>query len=355
MTFGFVTTSDSPPRPAPVARDGVTPSRNANDSRRNPRTQKPAATTGTVPASDKTVRACGALSALGATRAASPSPNFLTSMVLAIVSLGVLPALLWPARFRRTADANRQALLELARWGRTRLNEADGERLLLAARRTRFYPSLFTLAMSGVVAAVGVVAWGLTKVSPAYDLASWVIGLTYGAVWPRYHAISVETSLNVFAVWTLGLSVAYIAHLAQVHLYAWSLRKFLDEFNKLSIAEGYAPVLLEPIGFGFSPWLLTCGGLMMLSGIWAIPMAFAGATDCRLRNRAFAKLEADLTGRVRDIIFAKPLTFRPVPAGAVARCTTDGCATALMPHNRYCPRCGVATGLPMLPRRAVVA
>ncbi|QOV90223.1 hypothetical protein [Humisphaera borealis] len=301
------------------------------------------------------VRASIALAALDSVRSVASKPNFLTSVVLAIFSLGVAPALRWSARFRRSADANRRALLELARWGESRTKETEERRLLAAAYRVRFYPSLLTVAMVGIVAAVGAVAWGITQVTPGHDLGSWFIGLTYGALWPRYISVSAETSFVVFGVWSLGLTVAYSAHLLQVHLYAWSLRRFLDEFNKLAIAEGYAPVLLEPIGFGLSPWLLSCAALAMLSGFWAIPFAFAGATDCRLRSRAFGRVNKALAARVRDIIFSKPTFHRPGEGRtpATSRCVTDGCATPLARSARYCPRCGVATGVATMPGRAV--
>ena len=308
-----------------------------------------------VAAPARPVRACGALLALANTRQVPSPPNFLTSVLLAVVSLGVAPALLWPMRFRRAADVNRRALLELARWGKSRSNETDGGKLFVAAHRVRFYPSLLTLGMFGVVVAVGAVAWGITQVTPAHDLLSWFIGLTYGALWPRYSAVSAETSLSIFGIWTIGLTVAYSAHLLQAHLYAWSLRRFLDEFNKLAIAEGYAPVMLEPIGFGLSPWLLSCVALAMLSGLWAIPFAFAGATDCRLRGRAFGRMRQALTARVRDVIFSKPTFTRPGEGRILAnsRCVTDGCARPLGKTSRFCPRCGAPTGAPVMPRRVV--
>lgn len=286
------------------------------------------------------------LEALRNTRDARRGPNFLTSLILAVASLGVLPALLWPMRFRRSADGDRRALLELARWGRARCSETDGASLVAAAERVRFHSSLFTLALAGVVTAVGAIAWSLTSIPAGQSLSAWLAGLTYGAFWPRYSAISMET-LGAFSLWTLGLTVAYAAHLAQAQLYALSLRRFLDEFNKLAIAEGYAPVMLEPISFGFSPFILSGAALMLLSGLWAIPMALAGGTDCRVRRRAVWRMRAALSGRVRDMIFARPLMARPTDfvaaTTAARRCATDGCAKPLSNPARFCPRCGKKT------------
>jgi hypothetical protein len=256
----------------------------------------------------------------------------------------VLPALAWPKRFRRLAVADQQMLLKVAEWGRPRLIEEDAKRLIGAAERVRFHPSLMTLAMTGVAFAMAAVAWGLTQVQPGQNLGSWLLAMTFGALWPRYSAIGAETPAIVYTIWTLGLIVAYSAHLIQVHLHAHSLRRFIDEFNQLSIAEGYAPVLLEPIGFGFSPiWVLTAGSLLMLSGVWAIPLAIAGATENRLRKRAIKKLRADLTGRIRDIIFARARASE-INLPAAAYCATPGCRRPLSKGVKFCPRCGARAG-----------
>jgi len=283
------------------------------------------------------VPAYAALEAL-ATLPSRTRPRSLTSLLLAIVSLGILPAVLWPLRFRRSVNADRHALREVARWGKPRLHEAHARQLDDAAARVRFAPWLMTLGLFGAVISLGAVAWGITQIMPPYDLATWLMGLTYGMVWPRFSAVTADVPLIAFAVWTLGLVVAYLAHLAQVHLYAHGLRRFLDEFNRLSIAEGYTPVLLEPIGFGLSPWLLTAVALLMLSGFWGIPLALAGATDGRLRRRALPRMRAAIASRIRDIIFesTRPADLKP----AFTRCATGGCGRPLAKAIKYCPRCG---------------
>ncbi|MDB5296972.1 MAG: hypothetical protein JWO31_2955 [Phycisphaerales bacterium] len=287
-----------------------------------------------------------------AVAATTRPPGAFMGVLLALVSLGVVPAVLWAFRFQSVAAADRRALRRVADWTAGRVGSDRAAGLLAAADQVRPHVVLPALVALYAVAAVVVVALSAGHLPFAIDSWGSVLETTYGLQWFRYLRASPLPGAHVvgFMAWSIGAAGAYLAHLLQVHVHARAVRRFLDEFNRLvPLEEGFGPVLLDPIGFGFAPvWMLAAAVLCAASGWWGVAFAAAGATDRRYRRSAVRCLRGGLAKRVKDVVLAHPERGRHAAGTAsgrtdvtaVARCPTPGCGRPFGAGVKFCPRCG---------------
>ena len=85
--------------------------------------------------------------------------------------------------------------------------------------------------------------------SPYFDLHM-LMGTTYK--FRRVRGTMVlpwSTAQQAFEAWTVLLSFAYAMHWMQVQLHAADIRRFVDHFNAIIVAEG-----LQPVRPGGSAW-----------------------------------------------------------------------------------------------------
>lgn len=284
-------------------------------------------------------------------------PKAIVSAFWAVISLGVVPVVVWGRRFGAIIAQDRQVMAKIAGWaGAVRGESQVGKPLRVSVGRLRDRQGWYLGGLALSLVAAGAVVWA----AAAFDMPGrgWkaLLGTTFGFQWPRFHhARLTPIGVGVFAAWTSGLGLAYCFHLTRVSLHAAAVRRFLDEFNRtVAIEEGLPPVLMPPIGFGFSPvWALLAVLLASASGWWAVPLAIAGATDRRYRRRAMPRVRADLLDRVKHVSLAHPSYAGPgrlLPATAASGrvpCETPGCGAVLSADARFCGRCGARRGRPV--------
>jgi hypothetical protein len=291
-------------------------------------------------------RACDVLAELKRPLHNTPAPAVLPALLMAALTFGIAPALLWPLRFWRSVRHERRSFLLFAEWARSHTSPEEGRCLTASAGRVGFVPRLFTLGLAGVVAAAGGAAWAFTHSGRGPGVFHRLVGTTYGFEWPRYADARGAGHLTPFLLWTIGLTVAYAAHLVQVQLHARSVRRFLDDCNRFLIEEGSSPVYMVPIGLGFSPlWVVAAVMFSAFSATWGVALAVAGATDRRYRRRASAEVRTSLARGVREIVLLH-LGHDSSRVAALAsdrtavRCATPGCNVPLVPGAKFCTRCG---------------
>ena len=279
-------------------------------------------------------------------RANEPTaPSALAGLFLAVISLGLVPAILWPMRFKRVAEKEQEIFRLLARWARTRGNEREANRLKDSADSIRVTPALFAVALVLVLATAMMLLTALLLVPIPHT--DWpltaVTNMTYRVFAtasddPR----SYDAQKWVFMMWSSFITVVYFAHLLQVHLYARQVRQFLDRFNALVIHEGFAPVYLKPIGWGASPvWLGAALAMLLIGAVWGVPMAIAGATDRRYRRHASCLMKVELVARIKNMALSNPERERVGNSnGGTYRCPTPGCHHESPKKAKFCPHCG---------------
>jgi hypothetical protein len=298
------------------------------------------------------VRACDALSELRPGALSPPAPRPLLALFLGLLTFGAGPAILWAYRFAAAARRDQAVLQRVTQWAQGRVRDpAAGRALSAAVKRVR--PRVLLAVLTSLCAVAGlVVVLSITLHAPAVVGPLWqLLGSTYGFQWPRFSTgplMSIRA--EAFAYWTASLFFAYLLHLLHVHLHARDVQHYLNEFNRLvAVEEGFPPVLLEPIGWGFSPfWGSAAAVMVLLSVWWGIPLAIAGATDSRYRRKAACRMRVDLADRVRMLVHLRPAYHHSEPVTAtvepVVYCATPGCDLPLHPEAKFCPRCGARRG-----------
>lgn len=304
------------------------------------------------PAAPSPIRACDALESLQSSPLAAQAPSPLFAVLLALLTLGAGPAVLWAWRFRVAAQRENAVLRCVTEWAESHLRDPAARRPLDAALRgvrAPLIPNFFTIFFA--VAAVLLAGAGFFILPTHAEPSQLWIGSTYGFHWPRYSDLEWHfLRWRIFGAWTACLFASYLLHLATVHLYSRHVQRYLNVFNRLvAVEEGFAPVLLETIGWKSSPlWGLASAALLVVSGWWGIPLAVAGMTDARYRKRASCKMRLDLIDRVRCLIHLRAAYHDaatvPVTRAPIVRCATPGCDTPLAPKAKFCARCGARRG-----------
>jgi hypothetical protein len=293
----------------------------------------------------------------------APRAEVFGTFFAAVLTFGLYPAVIWPLRFRQIIDAERVRLGRLAQWVEARGGHPDAPRLRLAADAIRFRPLLYLIGFAGCA------AWALLffavggRLSPGHPLlmgSTWSfhpVLLTEGNWFGHFVHSRGQAPLRVvrtalYAGWVAALSLAFLFHWLQVQLHARSVRRFLDEFNKIVIHEALSPVFLPPIGAGVRPmWVAGAVLMAWMNAPWGIPLMLTGSVQRRYVARVRPQLGNALATRVREMsllprpvpvpVAVPPITMRNVSmADARIRCTTEGCRQPLPAGARFCPRCG---------------
>jgi|SRR5665213_164878 len=271
----------------------------------------------------------------------------LKTILLGVPSFGLLPLLVWPARFREYAADDAQAMQELAEWSKQRgRRPAAVGPLLAAAEDTTFRPLPWILSLLLCIFVVG--AFAIQYARQPLELAS-LLDCTY------YHQLDISQSSPLdrneflYRVWIASLCLGFGLHWIQVRSHASDMKRFVARFNPVLAAESLPPVKLPGRGWScFRPmWLLTAIVLCCYGAWWGIPMVLAGMAQRRYTKVTGRFLRAQLAGRMRQIaatrrpiVFAPPMP-PPLPvSAALRRCANGRCLAVVHPQARFCPRCG---------------
>ena len=227
----------------------------------------------------------------------APDGGVIAALFLGLLSFGILPALLWPFHFAGMVQRERANFMQLTQWVQLRFGQRDSARLQNALLRIRFRPLFYLLA--GVSCGMLVLAFLFAVRTQAVPLTQeTVVRSTYWHVTVRNFAPSAYQTL--FYAWSFYLSAAYLAHWAQVQLYARSVRRFLNEFNEIAMADALRPVYLRPLGVGLRPmWLVGAAILLTIQAPWGIAMMLAGAVQRRYTAHSGPDARAALACRLK--------------------------------------------------------
>jgi hypothetical protein len=291
------------------------------------------------------------------------------STVVAFLSLGTLPVLLWHDRFRDFVDEERQHLRRFAEWMRLRSNRPETIDLRAAGEELGTRPLLSGLSVLSVVALIvlfaahlGSSGGGVTSGARSGDgpaLVERVLAYTYqyrpcgyggGPHWA-------DGQLLFFA-WSIALSVAYLFHWLQVQAHASDVRRFVRYANRIFQAGGVSRVPLPRAGVGMSLLWIVGGAFLASKGAWwGLALALCGGAQYRYCATESLRVRRVLAARVRELarlpegygggaVNMDGATGDDSGAAAGAtretrrRCPHVRCLAALPRGARFCPRCG---------------
>jgi hypothetical protein len=274
---------------------------------------------------------------------ADPKPRpwgVLSSAVVAFVSLGAIPVLLWHDRFRDFVDEERRHLRKFAEWLRLHSSRPETMDLRVAGDDLGARPVLSALSVLSVVALVILFGTELTPLRPGEWVGQEVLEHTYRfenvAAWDA----PLSKSQRLYGAWCVGLTVAYLFHWVQVQAHASDVRRFVRYANGIFRAADVPRVAAPRVGMGLAPLWLVAGAILASRGAWwGIALAVTGAAQHRYMAGQSPRLRRALAARVRE------MTNLPAAEDARAtetrrRCPHVRCLAPMPSGARFCPRCG---------------
>jgi hypothetical protein len=266
-----------------------------------------------------------------------------TTLVVGGLSFGVLPVLRWTQQFRRFVRLERQQLWHLAEWLRLQTGHPDAATLPDDADRIRWRgflaaSSLVWIAAMVIIFGAELMTYARFGSAPLRQLIEWTYGVR--------RAASGTTRTDLFAVWTVCLSLAYALHWLHVQLHTRDIRQFIEKFNRVAEWEGVQPLSLPRATIGIHPlWLLGAVGLVAAGGIWGLPLMLAGAAQRGYISRTSAHVRAEAADRVRTILLLRrPVLRVPQFARPTILCRVERCRAPIPPLANFCARCGARAG-----------
>jgi len=261
------------------------------------------------------------------------------SVVVGALSFGVVPLLTWPARLGSFITAERAELWHLAEWVRLRTGRAEAVELQRSAERLGVRARLSGLALLTVLAVAATFFAYFNDYSFSFHR---LIRVTYVAGWPRHADAAWRAEGKLWMVWTVGLSLAYLAHYVQVRRHARAVEAFVRQFNRIGEGEGLSAARLPELGLGIRPlWVAGAIVLVGVGAVWGVPMMLAGAVHRRYTRVVSRAYREELARRVRSMLaMQRPEVAVPVPVKLRRECPTDRCRAKLKEGANFCHRCG---------------
>jgi hypothetical protein len=255
----------------------------------------------------------------------------LTAGVLSILSLGLLPAVVWPLRWATFLQRERGYYREMTAWWQRRATPADAGQLNPVLAELRPRPVMIMLPWLAVLfillTLVFTVPFNLLDVP---RLADATIG--YGLL--SYHGSHAARQFH--QVWAWSLFFAYSCQWYAVRSHGRALGVLVRWTNQRATAIGARGVPNEAARLGLGPMWIVVGTVLCFTGSWwAIPMVLAGAAQRRYAELGTARLTAALGAQASDVVAAgggdgQSTRFCPAP----------GCGARLPAPARFCGRCG---------------
>lgn len=262
-----------------------------------------------------------------------------TTFVLGLASLGVLPLLQWTRNLWQYVRLERQQLWHLAEWLRLQTAHPDAATLPEEANQIRWRGVLAAAAWVWIGAIVIFFAAQLWHAPlAALTMFDSTLGARGGTA--RFYR------QDLYLAWTIALSVAYALHWLQVQLHAGDVRRFVEKFNRVAAWEGVAPLTRPHLGVGAQPlWMFGAAGMVMAGAVWGVPLMLAGAVQRRYISRTSNRVRAEAADRVRTILLLRRPVLRVPPfARSAVLCRVERCRAPIPLLANFCARCGARAG-----------
>jgi hypothetical protein len=248
----------------------------------------------------------------------------MSSFLLSICTLGLLPLLVWPRRWNAYAEFERRQMISLASWWRGRATPMQAQ--AMDASISQIGPqSIFTVVPILILVFTGMMVVSLLNDGRSLDA---ILGLTMG--YRRYHWWFLNPlEMNLHVIWIVSLLIGYIFYWAGVRSHALGVEALAMKINE--IAGPRRSRVFVPVASGLNPvWIVAAVVMCGMHGWWGIPLVLAGAMQ--------RKYVTSTSPRIRQTL-VEQLLDRPVER--TSYCNTPGCGAPKRDRAKFCPRCGV--------------
>ncbi len=275
--------------------------------------------------------------------AAVPSMGFtarpVRALVVAGLTFGLLPAVVWPWRWATLLDRDRPYYRDLAVWWQRRVAPADAKRLDAVLTDLRPRPILMVLPWLAVAFAglwMGVYASGYD-----FDLRHlFAVTLGYHEPGVRFsYPLPASNGERTHAVWLWALTFAYACHWYAVRSHGRAVGDLVRWTNKVARDNGLGRVSNEAGRLGVNAvWVIAGAGLCWVHAWWGVPLVMAGAAQRRYAAVGTPRLQQALSAQAGQAMAVTGDDGRPERF-----CPTPHCGHRVPAAAKFCPRCGTTT------------
>jgi hypothetical protein len=270
----------------------------------------------------------------------SPRPwGAVLTVFVGFFSLGTVPVLLWHDRFRDFVEDERHRLRRFADWLRLRSSRPETMDLRVTGDELGARPLLSTLSILSVVALIVLFATQLTGSRP---FVQQLLSFTYQFPRHREWNFPLTDGQQLFAAWSIGLSVAYLFHWLQVRAHVSDIRRFVGHANTVLRHAGVQPVPPPRRGMwlGFL-WVIAAAFLASKGAWWGLALALSGASQHRYMCTDSHRVRRALASRVRQLAHLPGAVPAPRTTSRTDnRCPHVRCLAPVPSGARFCHRCG---------------
>jgi hypothetical protein len=272
------------------------------------------------------------------TRKMNPRLTFgpIKTLVLGMITGGLIPLLVLPKRFRDFVIGEQTQLWHFAEWLRLQFPSSETDKLqrAVAQLKFRFWP--FVLSM--VLAALALL-WTGSELAEMGELeigAGFLTDFTARVPYPR-----VLIAAQGFA---LLMMAAHLLSMWQVVLHVHDVQRVAALYNTAAKKHALKPI--QPPRFELQWTFLWIAGMLapaiFIGAWWCVPMMLAASAQWRYINRTGRAMRLSLAAHVfNELASRTPPADLMLPTALQGKCARVGCDKMLPVGSSFCPRCGI--------------
>lgn len=274
----------------------------------------------------------------------SPRVTFspIKTLILGLISGGLIPLLALPKLFRDFVIAERAQLWHFAEWLRLQYPGAETEKFQQAISHLKFRWSPYILS---IVLAALAVAWAWHDVSRLSD----------GQVTPAFlfaFTARLPHIVNEFATlprvliaaqgFALLLIAAHVLSIWQIVRHVHDVGAVVGRYNVVAKKHQLPAIVAPRFELQWTiVWIVCMLAPAIIGAWWSFPMMLAASAQWRYINRTGRAMRLALAANAFNALASrKPPADVMLPGALQGKCVRDGCDKLLPIGSGFCPRCG---------------
>jgi hypothetical protein len=293
-----------------------------------------------------------------------PAAGPIWAALQCVLTLGLLPLLLWPTRWLTFAEGERRQLLDIANGWRRHVVGRKADELDTIVFRLRPKPMLLVMCWLVVGFNLAMFCLLLLRAHPPGDLFDLTFGHNDRAkvqtalrsdrnvhIEPRLDPpyweqvppamridmpVLREPEANFYQIWLGTLMFGFICHWYAVRSHAVAVKDLLRWTNGLAKEHSFNAIDERPTQLGLNLlWIIIAISFCANAAWWAIPMVLAGAMQRRYVGKTSPAVLTALADQAH-------IGFSQVKFESTRRCAAARCGAKVPGQAKFCPRCGAA-------------
>ena len=264
------------------------------------------------------------------------------TLVLGLISGGLIPLLMLPKLFRDFVRAERSHLWHFAEWLRLQFPGTETEKFQQAISNLRFRWWPYVLS---IVLAVLAVAWAWHDVSRLSDeqiTPAFLFAFT--ARLP--HIVNEFASLPRVLIAAEGVALlliaAHVLSIWQIVRHVHDIRGVVEQYNIVAKKHQLGSVVAPKFELQWTVvWIACMLAPAIIGAWWCLPMTLAASAQWRYINRTGRTLRLALAANTFNVLASRtPPADVMLPGALQGKCVRGGCDRLLPIGSGFCPRCG---------------